>query len=82
MADTPLQALWMGGRAEFFSMMTVMAGMGAVMVFVTPRVVGEQPLPATFAFWGFGALGLFIGFLVTYPMNWILVRMGWKHGMH
>lgn len=82
MADSPLQALWMGGRAEFFSMITVMAGMGAVMAFVTPRVVGEQPMPQTFAFWGFGALGLLIGFLATYPMNWILVKMGWKHGMH
>lgn len=82
MADGPLQALWMGGRAEFFSMITVMAGMGAVMVYVTPHVVGEQPLPQTFAFWGFGALGLLVGFVVTYPMNWILVKMGWKHGMH
>lgn len=81
MADTRLMALWMGGRAEFFSMITVMAGMGAVMGYVTPLAVGEQPKPDTFAFWGFGALGLLVGFVVTYPMNWILVRMGWKHGM-
>lgn len=81
MADSPLKALWMGGRAEFFSMITVMAGMGAVMGYVTPLVVGEQPKPDTYAFWGFGALGLFVGFLATYPMNWVLVRMGWKHGL-
>ncbi len=77
----PLMALWMGGRAEFFSMMTVMAGMGAVMAFVTPLVVGEQPRPYTFAFWGFGALGLLAGYVATYPMNWWLVRIRWKHGM-
>ncbi len=59
----------------------MMAGMGIVMGFATPLVVGEQPKPYTFAFRGFGALGLFIGFLTTYPMNWILVRMQWKHGM-
>lgn len=81
MTDSALMALWMGGRAEFFSMMTVMAGMGAVMVYVTPSVVGEQPDPTTFAFWGFGALGLMVGFVLTYPMNSWLVRIGWKHGM-
>lgn len=81
MADGPLQALWMGGRAEFFSMMTVMSGMGIVMGFVTPLVVGEQPKPYTFAFWGFGAFGLLAGYIATYPMNWMLVKMGWKHGM-
>lgn len=81
MADGPLQALWMGGRAEFFSMMTVMAGMGIVMAYVTPLTIGEQPDPTTFGFWGFGALGLMVGFIFTYPMNWILVKMQWKHGM-
>lgn len=81
MTDSVLKALWMGGRAEFWSMITVMAGMGAVMVYMTPSVVGEQPGPTTAAFWGFGALGLLVGFVVTYPINWVLVKMGWKHGM-
>jgi hypothetical protein len=80
MTDGPLQPLWRGGRAEFFSMMTVMAGMGAVMAFVTPLVVGQQPPPDTTAFWGFAALGLLVGFVITYPMNSVLVRIGWKHG--
>lgn len=81
MTDSPWMALWMGGRAEFFSMMTVMAGMGIGMGFITPLVVGEQPKPYTYAFWGFGALGLLIGFVTTYPMNWILVKIKWKHGL-
>jgi hypothetical protein len=75
-----LMSLWKGGRAEFFSMITVMVGMGLVMRFVTPAVVGEQPLPDTYAFWTFGALGLLVGFIVTYPINWVLVTIGWKHG--
>lgn len=81
MAANRWQAVWFGGRAEFFSMLTVMAGMGAVMGVVTPLTVGEQPPPETWAFWGFAALGLFAGFLLTYPMNWMLVQIGWKHGM-
>lgn len=81
MGEPPLVALWKGGRAEFFSMMTVMVGMGLVMAFVTPTVVGHRPTPNEAAFWGFAALGLLAGFLLTYPMNWWLVAIGWKHGM-
>lgn len=75
-----LEALWKGGRAEFFSMITVMVGMGLVMRFVTPAAVGMQPKPDTLAFWTFGALGLLVGFVFTMPMNWLLVAIGWKHG--
>lgn len=81
MGDSPAQALWHGGRAEFFSMITVMLGMGSVMRFVTPMVVGHPPSPDTAAFWGFAALGLFVGAALTYPVNLWMVRIGWKHGM-
>jgi hypothetical protein len=81
MTDSPAKALAMAFRAEFFSMLTVMGGMGAVMTYVTPMVVGAQPQPLTFAFWGFGMLGLLIGYLFTFPMNWMIVKIGWKHGM-
>lgn len=75
-----LMSIWKGGRAEFFSMITVMLGMGLMMRFVTPATVGEQPYPFTYSFWTFGALGLLVGFAFTYPMNWWLVAIGWKHG--
>jgi hypothetical protein len=74
-------AIWKGGRAEFFSMMTVMVGMGLVTRFVTPSIVGFPPNPGTAAFWGIAALGLMVGSIITYPMNWWLVTIGWKHGM-
>jgi len=80
-ASGPIEALWIAGRAEFFSMMTVMAGMGAVMALVTPLVVGQQPPATTAAFWGFAALGLGAGWIATVPMNYWLVSIGWKHGM-
>lgn len=75
------EALLKAFRAEFFSMLTVMLGMGLVMALVTPSVVGEQPTPDTFAFWGFAAFGLFVGAVFTYPMNLLLIKLGWKHGM-
>jgi Domain of unknown function (DUF4396) len=37
MGNSTLMSLWKGGRAEFFSMITVMLGMGFVMKFVTPN---------------------------------------------
>jgi len=50
MTDSIPKQLAMAFRAEFFSMLTVMAGMGAVMAYVTPLAVGQQPSPATAAF--------------------------------
>lgn len=73
--------LAMAFRAELFSMLTVMGGMGAVMTYVTPSVATAQPKPLTAAFWGFGMLGLLVGYVLTFPMNWLLVMIGWKHGM-
>jgi hypothetical protein len=81
MTDRLGRALLMAFRAEFFSMLTVMGGMGAVMTYVTPAVVGAQPKATTYAFWGFGMLGLLAGYVFTFPMNWLMVKLGWKHGM-
>jgi hypothetical protein len=81
MTDSKPMALAMAFRAEFMSMLTVMAGMGAVMGYITPLAVTEQPKPLTFAFWGFGMFGLLLGYVFTWPMNWMMVKIGWKHGM-
>lgn len=58
-----------------------MLGMGLVVHFVTPSVVGESPDPTTAAFWGFAMFGLLIGMIFTYSMNALLVKIGWKYGM-
>jgi hypothetical protein len=75
------QAIYMAFRGEWYSMLSVMAGMGLVMGVVTPLVVTAQPPPDTYAFWGFAALGLLVGFVLTYPVNWLEIRVGYKHGM-
>jgi hypothetical protein len=81
MTDSIPMQLAMAFRAEFFSMLTVMGGMGAVMAYITPMVATQQPKPLTAAFWGFGMLGLLVGYVFTFPMNWLIVKVGWKHGM-
>lgn len=79
--NEPLEGLLKAGRAEFFSMFTVMVGMGLIMRYVTPAIVGYSPDANEAAFWGFAMFGLLVGTLFTYPMNWWLVARGWKHGM-
>lgn len=79
--DTTLQTLWKAGRAEFFSMITLMAGMILILQYVAPQVVNTPPLPTTYAFWGIAFFALLVGSLLTYPMNWWLVSIRWKHGM-
>ncbi len=43
MGHSFLTSLWKAGRAEFFSMMTVMTGMGLIMGLVTPTAGGMRP---------------------------------------
>ena len=81
MRNSPSQALWKGGRAEFFSMITLMSGMLLTAKLIQPLIISSPPLPDTYAFWGIALLALFIGTIITYPMNWWLVSIGWKHGM-
>lgn len=81
MENSSAQALWKGGRADFFSMITLMSGMVLTMKLIQPHIVTSAPLPDTYAFWGIASFALFIGTIVTYPMNWWLVAIGWKHGM-
>lgn len=81
MTSSTARALAMALRAEFFSSLTVMGGMGAVMTWVTPAVVGLQPKPTTVAFWGFGMLGLLVGYVLTFPVTWLMAKVGWIRGM-
>ncbi len=65
--------------AELVSMNGVMAGM---MIVTMPwRAALGDPGPATGAFWFIMSIGLTVGFLVAYPINWWLVARGLKHGM-
>jgi len=68
-------------RATFLSMLTLMAGIGLVTTYLTPMVGTLQPSPLTYGFWGYGMLGLLLGFALTYPMSWLLLKLGWLPGL-
>lgn len=76
-----LASLAMAVRSELFFVLSLMGGMGAVTTYVAPSVVGMQPHPLTYAFWGFGMLGLLAGWVLTLPTSWLMVKLGWTRGM-
>jgi hypothetical protein len=65
--------------AELVSMNGVMAGM--VLVSLPWRQALGAPPPSSAAFWFVMSIGLTLGFVVAYPINWWLVARGLKHGM-
>lgn len=74
-----VKSLRMTFLPEFVSMNAVMAGM--LIVTVPWRAALGHPTAADPAFWFVMSIGLTVGFLAAYPMNWWLVARGLKHGM-
>src|SRR5947209_2265062 len=66
--------------AELLSMNFLMAGMLAT-VMTLRRYVPSADNPATPNFWFVMSMGLLVGFLIAYPINWWLVANRLKHGM-
>ena len=66
--------------SELLSMNVLMAGMVPTVMALKARVVSASN-PMTPSFWFVMSMGLLIGFIVAYPMNWWLVTYHLKHGM-
>ena len=65
---------------ELLSMNLLMAGMvPTVMAFRMQIASGTDPMAP--AFWFVMSIGLLVGFVIAYPMNWWLVANHLKHGM-
>jgi hypothetical protein len=65
---------------ELLSMNFLMAGMMPT-VMVLRRYIAAAENPTSPAFWFVMSMGLLVGFVVAYPMNWWLVANHLKHGM-
>jgi hypothetical protein len=65
---------------ELLSMNFLMAGM-MPKVMALRRVVPSANDPTTPNFWFVMSMGLLVGFVIAYPMNWWLVANHLKHGM-
>jgi Domain of unknown function (DUF4396) len=65
---------------ELLSMNLLMAGMVPTAMALRVRI-GSGTDPLTPAFWFVMSIGLLVGFVIAYPMNWWLVANHLKHGM-
>jgi hypothetical protein len=66
--------------SELLSMNLLMAGMIPT-VMILRRSVDSAGNPMTPNFWFVMSMGLLVGFVIAYPMNWWLVANHLKHGM-
>jgi hypothetical protein len=65
---------------ELLSMNLLMAGMMPT-VMILRRFIVSADNPTAPAFWFVMSMGLLVGFIIAYPMNWWLVANHLKHGM-
>jgi hypothetical protein len=66
--------------SELLSMNLLMAGMVPTVMALRVRIPPASD-PMTPSFWFVMSMGLLVGFIVAYPMNWWLVTYHLKHGM-
>ena len=66
--------------SELLSMNLLMAGMVPTVMALKARI-GSAADPMTPSFWFVMSMGLLVGFIIAYPMNWWLVANNLKHGM-
>jgi hypothetical protein len=75
-----LRALRSTFIAELLSMNLLMAGMVPTVMALKSRIPFAAD-PASPRFWFVMSMGLLVGFIFAYPMNWWLVAHHLKHGM-
>jgi hypothetical protein len=71
-------------RSAFFAELVSLTAMAIGMFATTNWLRGSGPSaagPETLEFWGAMSAGIAVGFAWTYPVNWLLVASGRKHGM-
>ena len=84
MGKTLREALFAGARAEFVSLTAMVIGMFPTMYALMKAVGGNgghMPSPLSLEFWGIMTASIAVGFVVSYPASWWLVKVGWKRGM-
>lgn len=84
MGKTFREALFAGARAEFVSLTVMVMGMFPTMLVLMKAADGKgghMPSPLSLEFWGIMTASIAVGFVVSYPASWWMVKAGWKRGM-
>jgi Domain of unknown function (DUF4396) len=79
---SPQQAIVGAVKADTLSLVAYEVGMFGWMAVVVFLLIPEHLLdPTTAVFWFMMQIGMVLGFVTTYPANWLLVRSGVKTAM-
>lgn len=79
---TPLKGIWAAIKADTLSITAFQIGMYAWMALVYFKLFAHPHLhPNKPEFWFMMQIAMIFGFLTSYPMNYLLIRMGWKEKM-
>lgn len=79
--DHPGQAIKNAIKADTWSLIAFEIGMFGWMALTHYVFFGGMPEPNTAVFWFMMQLAMMIGFVTSYPANWLLVKKGVKHAM-
>lgn len=77
----PLKGLVEASKADFLSLTAFEIGMFGWMALTRYVFFADPPHPDSPVFWFMMQIGMAIGFLTSYPMNWFLVSKGIKEAM-
>jgi hypothetical protein len=72
--------IWAAMKVDTLSLTAFEIGLFAWM-WVMTILPGGMMTPAQPAFWFEMQIGMVLGFVTAYPMNWWLIKIGWKEGM-
>lgn len=79
---SPQQAIVGAVKADTLSLVAYEVGMFGWMAVVVFLLMPARPLdPTMVVFWFMMQIGMVLGFVTTYPANWLLVRSGVKSAM-
>jgi len=80
--SSPAKALKDAIKADTLSLVAFEVGMFAWMAVVYFVLLRQQrPEPSSMTFWFMMQIAMVLGFITTYPANWLLVKWGIKRGM-
>ena len=76
------QAIWAAIKADTLSIITFQVGMYGFMALVYFRFFASPHLhPSNLVYWLMMQIAMVCGFITAMPVNWLLVKIGWKEAM-
>ena len=73
--------MWAAIKADTLSLTAFEIGLFGWMALMSFVFFHPAPMPNTPAFWFMMQIGMLVGFITAYPMNWWLIRVGIKEPM-